>query len=368
MTDATHTRMMTAVVTTGIGGVERLEHRRVPVPAVGPGDVLVRVAAAGVNNTDINTRIGWYSSSVRDGTGSAAPLADGGSGGYAGPSPFPLIQGADCCGTVVEAGSAGSEQLLGQRVLVRSCMTGLTDGVVRWLGSDRDGAFAEYVAVPVSEVFPVTSGWSDAELATIPCSSGTAENMLERSGVGAGTRVLVTGASGGVGSAAVQLALRRGARVIAVASPAKHDRLRALGVTEVIDRNVDLAEAMDGERVDVAVDNVAGPGFGDVLGRLVPGGTYVTSGAIAGPVVELDLRRLYLDDLRLIGTTTWDDGVFPQVVSAVEHDEIRPLLAATFPLDDIVAAQEAFQDPGRFGNIALVPRRLPSRGRTGDRR
>ena len=128
---------------------------------------------------------------------------------------------------------------LGARVLVRACMRtkGFSSWDTTWLGSDLDGAFAQFVVVPAHEVFPVDCDWSDAELATIPCAYGTAENMVGRAGITTGTRVLVTGASGGVGSAVVQLAKRRGAHVIGTAGEAKQDRVRALGADEVIGRH-----------------------------------------------------------------------------------------------------------------------------------
>jgi NADPH:quinone reductase-like Zn-dependent oxidoreductase len=224
-----------------------------------------------------------------------------------------------------------------------------------WMASDFDGAFAEYVKVPAAEVFPVDCGWSDAELATIPCAYGTAENMLHRAAVGGTSHVLVAGASGGVGSATVQLAKRRGARVTAIAGKAKTDRVRAIGADRVIARDADLPAALGGESVDVVVDNVAGPGFPAMLKVLGRGGRYVSSGAIAGPMVTLDLRDLYLKDLTLIGCTAWDEPVFPNLVSYIENGEIRPLLAGTFPLDRIVDAQKAFMKKQHVGNFVLIP-------------
>ena len=212
------TATMKAVVTTGHGGLDRLEYRDVPVPEPASGEVLLRVLAAGVNNTEINTRLGWYSASVTTGTGGAAAAATGGTiaaddGGWSAATPFPLIQGTDCCGRVVEVGPGGDARLIGRRVLVRPCMrpAGFASMETVWMGSDFDGAFAQYVKAPASEVFVVECAWSDAELGSIPCAYGTAENMLRRAAVAAGEHVLVTGASGGVGSAVVQLAKRRGA-------------------------------------------------------------------------------------------------------------------------------------------------------------
>ncbi|MBM7415575.1 MULTISPECIES: zinc-binding dehydrogenase [Nocardiaceae] len=343
MTDRDHAEQggsMTAVVTTGVGGYERLAVTQLPVPVPGEGKVLLQVLAAGVNNTDINTRTGWY-----------------GDGGWNARTPFPLIQGADACARVVCVGpGAGTgTAVVGSQVLVRPCCTSAESGESRWLGSDSDGAFAQYLVVPRSEVFPVRSGWSDAELATIPCAYGTAENMLERAGVTGGQRVLVTGASGGVGSAAVQLAVRRGAEVVAVAGPAKQNRVRTLGATTVLGRDDDPRTAVGARSVDVIVDNVAGDGFPALLEVLVRGGTYVTSGAIAGAQVALDLRTLYLNDLRLLGCTGWEESVFANLVSYIEKDEIRPLLAGTFPLRDIEAAQRQFLTKEHVGSYVLIP-------------
>lgn len=348
---------MMAIVTTGTGGYERLELRQVPVPVPGVGEVLLQVLAAGVNNTDINTRLGWYAGSVTGGTEDtvADPERDG--GGWTGATPFPLIQGADCCGRVVAVGPGGEGRLVGARVLVRSCMRkagfGRMDTV--WLGTDFDGAFAQYVRVPEGEVFPVSCDWSDAELATIPCAYGTAENMIQRAGVRQGERVLIPGASGGVGSALVQLLRRRGAEVIAISTAGKAAAIRDLGAGRVLDRADDPLAVLGAESVDVVIDNVSGAGFGGMLKVLLRGGRYVSSGAIAGPVVALDLRDMYLKDIRLIGCTAWDAAVFPDLVGYIERGEIRPLLAATYPLARIAEAQAAFQEKRHIGKIALIP-------------
>ncbi|MFT5220022.1 MAG: NADPH:quinone reductase-like Zn-dependent oxidoreductase, partial [Gammaproteobacteria bacterium] len=226
---------MKAVVTTGNGGYDKLDYRDVPVPKARPGEVLLKVLAAGVNNTEINTRLGWYSSSVSGGTEQFSEIESGESdiadGGWSGATPFPFIQGTDCCGRVVALGAGVASDWKDQRVLVRACMRlngfGSLDNI--WMASDFDGAFAEYVKVPISEVFKVDCDWSDVGLATIPCAYGTAENMVHRCGVKQGDKVLVTGASGGVGSAVVQLVKRRGAEVIAVAGKSKIDAVRSLG-------------------------------------------------------------------------------------------------------------------------------------------
>jgi NADPH:quinone reductase-like Zn-dependent oxidoreductase len=347
---------MKAVVTIGPGGYDRLDYRDVPIPVPASGEALVKVLAAGINNTDINTRLGWYAPSVTAGTAAAATGAPAANGGWNGASPFPFIQGTDCCGVVTAVGPDGDAPLVGQRVLVRPCMRrhGFSSLEMKWMGSDFDGAFADYVVVPQAELFPVASDWRDAELATIPCAYGTAENMLHRAGVSAGEKVLVTGASGGVGSAAVQLAKRRGAWVAAVTTAEKAGALLDLGADHIVDRAVGLPAELAGTFA-VAVDNVAGPGFASVLKALGRGGRYVTSGAIAGPVVALDMRDLYLQDLTLIGCTAWDEPVFPNLIGYIERNEIRPLVAGIFPLKEIADAQRAFLEKRHVGNFVLIP-------------
>lgn len=353
---------MKAVVTTGNGGYDKLVYRDVPIPAPGPGEVLIKVLAAGVNNTEINTRLGWYSSAVTTSTDIASRDAEADSrasadGGWDKPTPFPFIQGTDCCGCVVEACDAGDRHLVGKRVIVRPCMRRHGFGSLEniWMASDFDGAFAEFVKVPALEVFPVDCGWSNAELATIPCAYGTAENMLHRASLRAGDRVLITGASGGVGSAAIQLARRRGARVIALTSPNKMEAIRQLGCETVLDRNDDLLTALGENGIDLVVDNVAGPHFSVMPKLLRRGGCYVSSGAIGGPVVSFDMRDFYLKDLTFIGCTAWDEAVFPNLVSYIENGELRPLLAATFPLAQIADAQREFLRKQHIGNFVLIP-------------
>jgi NADPH:quinone reductase-like Zn-dependent oxidoreductase len=332
--------VMLAVVTTGGGGLEKLDVREVRRPQPGEGEVLVRVLAAGVNATDVNTRAGWYEG-----------------GGWSSPSPFPFIQGTDCCGLVEEAGPGVDGSLLGQRVLVRPCMRPRGFGSLEtvWFGTDFDGAFAQFARAPASEVFPVRSELTDEELAAVPCSYGTAENMLLHAAVRAGQHVVVTGASGGVGSAAVQLAALRGAEVTAVTSAAKAADVLSLGAARVLDREGDVSAKLADQPADVVVDNVCGPGLDGLLAALRGGGTYVTSGAIAGPQVTLDKRTVYLRDLTIRGCTAWAEAVFPALVARLECGELRPRVARAFPLERIAEAQTEFLEKRHVGSFVLVP-------------
>jgi NADPH:quinone reductase-like Zn-dependent oxidoreductase len=357
-----NTITMKAVVTNGNGGYEQLEYRDVPIPKPSNGEVLLQVLAAGVNNTEINTRLGWYSSSVVSGTESlsntekvnAKSMADG---GWNEATPFPFIQGTDCCGRVVAVAPGGDGSMLGLRVLVRPCIRqyGFESMENIWMGSDFDGAFAQFVKIDANEIFPIHCDWSDAELGTIPCAYGTAENMIHRSEISAGEHVLVTGASGGVGSAAVQLAKRRNAYVTAISGKEKAAQVKEIGADRVLVRGEDILSALGESSVDAVVDNVAGPNFGEMLKVLRRGGRYASSGAIAGPLVTLDMRTFYLKDLTLIGCTAWDEPVFPNLISYIEKGEIRPLLAKSFPLEQIAEAQREFTKKNHVGKFVLIP-------------
>lgn len=328
---------MRAVVLTGHGGYECLSFRDdVPVPVPSAGEVLIRVSAAAVNNTDINTRVGWYQG-----------------GGWTGSFQFPRIQGIDASGHIVAVGGGVDGSRVGERVLIEPCWR-TDDQPVRFFGSEVDGAFAEFTVAPAHHAHTVRCTLSDVELASFPCSYSTAENMLNRARVIAGERVLITGASGGVGSAAVQLAAARGAEVAAVAASAKHAALRTIGAGQVVDRNDDLVAAFGADAFDTVIDVVGGAGWPSLLSVLRRGGRYATAGAIADPNVALDLRTLYLKDLTLLGCTVLDDGVFASLVRHIEHGSVKPLIAAVFPLNEIVAAQEQFLAKQHIGKIVLT--------------
>jgi NADPH:quinone reductase-like Zn-dependent oxidoreductase len=167
--------------------------------------------------------------------------------------------------------------------------------------------------------------------------------------------VLVTGASGGVGLAAVQLAKLRGATVIAVCGGAKADVVRNQGADVTVDRGADLLDAVGEGSVEVVVDLVGGPAFSQLLDVLRPGGRYATAGAIGGPIAEIDLRTLYLRDLSLFGCTFQEDVVFENLLGYLAGGRLRPVVSRTYPLRDIRQAQEDFLGKGHVGKLVLVP-------------
>jgi len=358
--------IMSGVLLTGHGGVDRLVYRTdLPVPMPGAGHVLVRIGAAAVNNTDINLRTGWYSKSLS--AAAQAPEADvlaaaAADAGWTGtPLDFPRIQGADACGEIVAVGAKVDTARLGERVIVEpvfhnSPAAGDVSADPVYFGSDCPGAFAEYVSVPSVNAHGIRCNLTDAELASFPCSYSTAENMLARTGVGAGETVLISGASGGVGSAAVQLATRRGACVIAIAGAAKAAEIERLGAARVVHRDADIVQALGARSVDVVLDVVGGARFFGLLQVLRRGGRYAVAGAIAGPVVQLDLRTVYLNDLRLFGCTIPGPGIFAALVGYIERGEIRPVVARIYPLAAIADAQRDFLTKQHVGKIVLVPR------------
>lgn len=342
-------KQMRGVRLTGHGGFDRLQLRTdIPVPQPGPTDVLVRVAAAGINNTDVNTRIAWYSK----GQGAADDASWAGQ-----PIRFPRIQGIDVCGYIAAVGESVSTERIGQRVLIEPCLREVAGRELEqpwFLGSECDGGFAEYVVVADRHAFAVECGLDDSSLASFPCSYSTAENMLHRTGLTTGQRVLVTGASGGVGSAAIQLAKLRGAHVTAVTSPGKEKQLLDLGADHTLSRLDSTVDALGRNSIDVVIDLVAGQLFTQLLDVLRPGGCYAVSGAIGGPTVELDVRTLYLKDQRLFGCTRLDPGVFSALVGYIEQRRIHPVVAKTFPLEQIVEAQTVFLSKKHVGKLVLT--------------
>lgn len=354
---------MRAMVTMGHGDLDQLVlHEDWPRPDPGPGEVLIRVAACGLNNTDVNTRTGWYSKAVSEATTGAAydtVHEDDPTWGGA-PISFPRIQGADVCGKIVAVGAGVEPNRIGERVITDNWLRDPDDpgnmDKTGYFGSERDGGFAEYTTIPAVNALAVDSPLSDAELATFSCSYSTAEGMMTRATVTSDDTVLVLGASGGVGGALVQLAKRRGARVVAMASEAKHADVTALGPDRILPRSPDdLRAALGDEEITVVADVVGGPYWPNLIEILERGGRYTCSGAIAGPMITLDLRTLYLRDLTFTGSTVIDAAVMPNLIRYIEAGEIRPALAAAFPLDQLREAQAAFFAKRHTGNIVVVP-------------
>jgi NADPH:quinone reductase-like Zn-dependent oxidoreductase len=342
---------MRAVLLTGHGGLEKLEYREdVPDPTPGRGEVLIRVGAAGLNNTDIWTREGAYGDPGRARGWRGRPLT------------FPRIQGADIAGRIVAVGPGVPTDRIGERVLVDNALyagpgEGLLDAGI--IGSERDGGFAGLVSVPAQNAHRIESDLSDAELASFPTAYVTAERMLNRARVAAGETVLVTGASGGVGTGLVQLAKIRGATVVAIVGAGKSDLVRDLGADAVVTRGHDVTSAVEQALgrapVDAVADVVGGQQVGELLQLLRPGGRYVVAGAIAGPLVTVDLRTIYLKQLEVLGSTMGNRDEFAALVGHIESGRLRPLVWATYPLAELARAQADFQRKSFVGKLVVIP-------------
>ncbi|NRB09581.1 MAG: alcohol dehydrogenase catalytic domain-containing protein, partial [Richelia sp.] len=177
------TELMNALVLTGYGGPEKLIYTQVSKPVPQKGEVLIKVGACSVNNTDLNTRTGWYAASesfqsiLQDRTKNNIDTST--SWQQAGIQ-FPRIQGADIAGKVVEVGDGVESGIINQRVIVDPWIRSDQLAEYKYIGSEINGGFAEYAVVPASNIYPINSSLSDAELATFPCAYSTAENLLTK--------------------------------------------------------------------------------------------------------------------------------------------------------------------------------------------
>jgi NADPH:quinone reductase-like Zn-dependent oxidoreductase len=348
---------MAAVLLTGHGGLDKLVYLTdVPVPKPAPGEVLVEVTACGMNNTDVWVRQGAYGTEE-----DAAAVSSWRRQGNT--LVFPRIQGTDTVGIIAAVGEGVPVSRIGERVMVDFSIYNRDDDSladIDYMGHGRDGGYAEYQVLPAENAHVVDTDLTDIELATFCCAYLTGEQMLERAALKEGERVLVTGASGGVGSGIVQLARARGAIPYAVVGKGKEQAVLDIGAEAVVTRGAaDLpaavAEATAGQPIDVVADLVGGPMFNDLLRILRPEGRYTTAGAIAGPVVQLDLRTMYLKQLQLHGSSQGTRGDFRRIVRYIEDKKIRPLVGGVYRLSDFHRAQTDFIAKDFVGKLVVVP-------------
>ena len=350
-------KTMKGIYLIGHGGFEKLQYREdIPKPVLLNNEVLIKTHAAGVNNTDINTRIAWYAKNNKE--GNSINLGIGGieslkesDGSWSGSSiKFPRIQGIDSCGEIVEVGSGVDKSRLGERVLVNPCMEISSKYV--FFGSEIDGAFAEYTKVHDEFAVKINSNLTSEELSSFPCSYSTAENMLTKTKLSKGEAVLISAASGGVGSATIQLAKRRGAFVIAMSSPKKIQDIKKLGADKIIERNE--LSILDNQSVDVVIDLLGGHYSNIMIDKLKHFGRYATAGAVSGPFSNIDIRTIYLKDLSLFGCTVLEKNVFKDLINYIENNEIKPLVAKVFSLEKITEAQKYFLEKNFIGKIVIT--------------
>jgi NADPH:quinone reductase-like Zn-dependent oxidoreductase len=349
--------IMKAVLLTGHGGLDRLAYvEDFPTPRPAAGEVLIRVGACAVNNTDIWVREAAYGS--HDDPAAASTWRRDGP-----PLKFPIIQGADSAGVIADVGPGVDAGRIGERVLVDFNLYGPDPnylGDVDYIGHGRNGGYAEYMTVPSANARRVNTSLSDIELSTFCCAYHTGEHMLDRARVKSGEQVLITGASGGVGTALIQLCRARGAKPIAVVSSGKEDAVREIGAEATITRGQEdyyetLMQLTNGVGVDVVADVVGGEFFPFALKALRPHGRYTTAGAIGGPVVPFDIRTMYIKHLELHGSSQGSREAFDRVIRLVEEQQIRPVVAGVYALSELHRAQREFVGKSFVGKLVIVP-------------
>jgi len=361
---------MRAMLLTGHGGTDRLVWREdVPTPQPGPGEVLVQVTATAKNNTDRKAREGLYPTKDK---GEVTSFAMGGKSTLT----FPRIQGADVAGRVVAVGEGVSTDRIGDRGLLdfnlypddRRSLNLVPD----YYGHGADGGFAEYIAVPSEQFHRVDNpDLADAELAALGmCSYQTALHMLNAAGVQAGERVLVTGASGGVGTALIQLCRVLGAIPYALSQQSKGDALRALGAEAVLDRS-DMQGFTDkvrqltgGKPMDAVMDLVGGAMTDQFIDAMIfdmkRRASYPRlsiAGASGGNLSEIMWTRIYLYQVQIFGVSHGTREEAEQLITWIRSGELKPVLHGAFRLSDLHSAEDYFVNRGSqyLGKIVIVP-------------
>ncbi len=341
---------MRAAYITGHGGNEVVCIGERPRPVRQAGEVLVRLRAATVNRVDLYMR--------DSGAGITHPL--------------PMIMGLDGAGTVAELDDDERALRLGQRVVVHPgiacgrcefCLRGddVLCTAMQLLGEHRDGTFAEYVSIPARNVFPLPEGWDDAEAAALGVNHLTAWRMLfTQARLQPHETVLIFGIGGGVSLAALQLAKAAGARAIVTSrDAAKLERAVALGADEAVNGTTqDIAKTVlaltGGRGVDVVIENVGAAVWGAALKSLVRGGRLVTCGATSGDQPGADLRRMFIRQLKVFGSTLGTLAEFADLLALCSRTGLRPIIDSSHALANVTDALDRLESGRQFGKVVVT--------------
>jgi alcohol dehydrogenase len=335
---------MQAVLTMAHGGRENLkfvaDH---PKPTLGAGQVLVRIAATAINYHDIFTRRGMPGISIK----------------------LPIVVGSDVAGEVVELGEGVTDWPIGSRVLLNPM---LRDGRFGMIGETVDGGRAEFVAVDFRQLIHIPENVSFQAAASLPLAYGTAHRMMiSRGRVSAGERVLILGASGGVGVACLQIAKILGATVVACASSiSKLDRLANLGADHCVDYSksniTDAISHLFGKPrvtgsggVDVAINFTGGETWKDTQRCVRLGGRILTCGATAGYEVNTDVRYLWTFEHNVIGSNGWRDDDLRALLALISEGSLCPAIDRVLPLEEAAEAERLLEDREVVGKVLLQP-------------
>lgn len=321
----------------------------VPIPEPGPGEVRLLVGASALNHLDLWVRRGL-------------PIE----------TTMPHIGGSDVAGVVDALGPGVTDARVGDRVVADPS---LACGACEWcaageeplcveyriLGEHTQGGFAEYAVVPAANLFPIPDNYPMETAAAAPLSFLTAwRGLMTRGRLRPGESVLVTGASGGTATAAVQLARHIGARVYAVTTGEHAERVRALGADVVYDREqVDFSREIwkdTGKRgVDLIFDSVGEATWKQNVRAVTRGGRIVVYGATTGPVLETDARVLFWKQADILGTTMSNRREFREVMALVFSGAVEPVVDTVLPLEEARQAHELLESGRVIGKVVLTP-------------
>ena len=340
---------MKAVVFEKHGGPEVLEYTEVPEPKAGPGEVLIEVKATSINHIDIFLRRGMPGIKV----------------------PLPKIVGSDAAGIIRQMAPDVSGLTVGQRVTINPgiscgrcefCAAGFGSQCTSYamVGENRDGAYAELVAVPAHIVLPIPDSISFEEAAAAPLVFLTAWSMMVTKGnIRPGEDVLILGAGAGVGTAAIQIAKMTGCRVFVTASnDEKLERARQLGAdflinykTEEFDKKI--RELTNKRGVDVVVDYIGADTWVRSLRSARRGGRVLTCGATTGFAPQTDLRQIFFRQVQVIGSTMGSQRDFLDVMKCVFRGQLKPVIDRVLPLREVRRGHELVEERAVFGKIVL---------------
>jgi NADPH:quinone reductase-like Zn-dependent oxidoreductase len=333
---------MKALIFRQHGGPEQLEYTDMPEPVVGPDEVLVQVKAVALNHLDLLVRRG-------DIPGLHLTL--------------PHIGGSDFAGEVAAVGDAVTDLWVGSRVVVNPSLItdhGSTFPNISIIGEHTPGGFAEYALAPVENLMPLPPDFSFVDAAACPVVFQTAwRALMTRAKLRAGERILIFGASGGVSSAAIQIARLCGAYVYTTADTTeKMERAREIGADEVFnDVDEDVVSAVlkrtDRRGVDVVFESIGAETWEASMRMLARGGRLVTVGATSGEMAQTNLTTLFWKQLNLIGSTAATHAEFREVMSLIFDRRLTPIIDRVVPLSEGQDAQRFLETGKHFGKIVL---------------
>lgn len=335
---------MKAVFISKQGNLDGLEYGDMPTPKPKSGEALIRVKACALNHLDLHLRNARLN------------------------IPLPHISGSDVAGIVEEINGASDLQI-GQEVVINPaipcgdcarCKNGIPCEIVKIFGYNTPGGFAEYVTVPITQVYPKPSNLSFVEAAAFPLTFLTAYHMLVgRAALQKGETVFIWGASGGLGAAAIQIAKHLKAKVIAAAKNDDDTRkIKAMGADEVvIYTKGNVIEAVkklnDDTLVDVVFESIGAKTWASTLGMLRPYGRVVIAGTTSGAMASQDLSDVYYYQQTILGSRMGTPEEFVQVLQLVADGKLKPAIDRVYPLKDFRDAEQRLEEGKQVGKIVI---------------